>query len=340
MLPEKARGGTPHVPRIVAMGPGAQVFSSRTDTSEEYSSLPEPAVRLRYFALLSLFASLPATAITFQTRLEKVEWKVEGDQFECRLAQPVTRFGSGEFVRRAGEQATFRLKAGERWMGPGSATLLAAAAPWQPGRGDISLGVVSVGSGEIPFNSSQQQAARLLSGLLEGRSPVVRHRTLQGGEALEVRLLPAKFEQAYNDYLACTAKLLPVNFDQIKQAQIGFPSGGTALDDLGRAKLDIILQFLKADPSVNRILLDGHSDNSGNRLTNRDLSRRRTLAVQEYLQANGVPAEQITLRFHGERYPLVPNTNEANRAKNRRVTLRLEREAQSVAPAAAPGEAS
>jgi len=304
------------------------------------SFLVEPTVRQRYLALLSLFASLPvcwpAGAITFQTRLEKVEWTVEGDQFECRLAQPITDFGVGEFVRRAGEQATFRLKAREHWLGGGSAILLAAAAPWQPGRGDINLGLVSVGAGEVPFNSSQQQAGRLLTGLLEGRSPLVRHRTLQGGDALEVRLLPAKFNKAYHDYMACAAKLLPVNFEQIKQAQIGFPGEGAVLDELARAKLDIILQFLKADPSVNRIQLDGHSDNSGNRLTNRDLSRRRALAVQDYLKAKGVPQEQISLRFHGERYPIAPNNSAPNRAKNRRVTLRLAREAEPAAPAELP----
>ncbi len=125
--------------------------------------------------------------------------------------------------------------------------------------------------------------------------------------------------------------MLPVNFDQLRQSQIGFPSSDVALDALGRAKLDIILQYLRADPSVNRIQLDGHSDNSGNRLVNRDLSRRRALAVQEYLIANGVPEQQITVRFHGERYPLVANSSEANRAKNRRVTLRLEREAAAAA---------
>jgi len=42
-------------------------------------------VRQYYLALLSVFASLPAAALTFQTRLENIEWKVEGDQFECRL---------------------------------------------------------------------------------------------------------------------------------------------------------------------------------------------------------------------------------------------------------------
>ena len=42
-------------------------------------------MRQRYFVLLSLLVSLPATAITFQTRLEAVQWTVAGDQFECRL---------------------------------------------------------------------------------------------------------------------------------------------------------------------------------------------------------------------------------------------------------------
>ena len=287
--------------------------------------------------LLCLLACQPVLAISFQTRLENVEWQVEGDQFECRLSQPITDFGSGVFVRRAGEQVTFRMQARERWLGAGSATLLAAAAPWQPGRGDINLGAVSVGSSEVLFNSSQEQGARLLTGLLEGRSPLLRHRTAQGGEAIEVRLLPARFNKAYNDYLACTAKLLPVNFDQVRRSQVGFPGGGVDLEPMARAKLDIILSFLKADPSVNRIQLDGHADNSGNRLINRDLSRRRALAVMEYLKANGVPAENITLRFHGERYPLVPNNSEANRAKNRRVNVQLERAPE--APPAAPAEA-
>ncbi|KIZ38581.1 membrane protein, partial [Stutzerimonas stutzeri] len=65
-------------------------------------------MRLRPLVLLCLLAS-PANALTFQTRLERVQWQVEGDQFECRLTQPIAGFGSGEFVRRAGEQAVFRL---------------------------------------------------------------------------------------------------------------------------------------------------------------------------------------------------------------------------------------
>jgi outer membrane protein OmpA-like peptidoglycan-associated protein len=293
----------------------------------------EPPVRQRYLALLSVFASLPAMALTFQTPLEHIEWKVEGDQFECRLIQPISNFGSGMFVRRAGEQATFQLKSSSHRLGTGSATLLAAAAPWQPGRGDINLGAVRVSGGGVLFNSTQGQASRLINGLLDGRSTVVRSYAGEAGQPVEVRLLAVKLNEAYGDYEACAAKLLPMNYDQVRQTQVGFSGGGVDLDASARARLDVILDFMKADPSVNHIELDGHSDNSGNRLTNRDMSRRRAMAVMDYLKAKGIKEQQITLRFHGERYPLAPNTTAANRSRNRRVNIQLERVAPVETPA-------
>ncbi|MFJ4068310.1 OmpA family protein [Pseudomonas sp. NPDC089996] len=293
-------------------------------------------MRQRYLALLTLVASLPVGALTFQTRMENVAWKVEGDQFECRLIQPIDGFGSGEFVRRAGEQPVFQLRSSSNVLGSGSATLLAAAAPWQPGRGDVNLGAVRMARSGVLFSSSQSQASRLINGLLDGRSTVVRNYTGEGGRAMEVRVLPVSFAKAYSDYQACAGKMLPMNYDQVRQTQVGFPSGGFDLDADARARLDVILDYLKADPTVNHIELNGHSDNSGNRLTNRDASRRRALAVADYFKAHGVPEEQMVVRFHGERYPLVKNNSPANRARNRRVNIELDRVAQVEKPAAQP----
>lgn len=292
-------------------------------------------MRQHYLALLTLVASLPAGAMTFQTRIENVAWKVEGDQFECRLIQPIDGFGSGEFVRKAGEQPVFQLRSASNVLGAGSATLLAAAAPWQPGRGDVNLGAVRMARSGVLFSSSQSQASRLINGLLDGRSTVVRNYSGEGGRPTEVRVLPVSFVKAYSDYQVCTSKLLAMNYDQIRQTQVGFPGGGFDLSADARARLDVLLDYLKADPSVNHIELNGHSDNSGNRLTNRDTSRRRALAVADYLKAHGVPEEQIVVRFHGERYPLVKNNSPANRARNRRVNIELDRVAPVEKPAAA-----
>jgi len=295
-------------------------------------------VRQRYLALLTLFASLPAGALTFQTRMENIAWKVEGDQFECRLIQPIDGFGSGEFVRRAGEQPVFQLRSNSNVLGAGSATLLAAAAPWQPGRGDINLGAVHLARSGVLFSSSQGQASRLINGLLDGRSTVVRSYSGEAGRPMEVRVLPVSFAKAYSDYQACAGKMLAMNYDQVRQTQVGFPGGGIDLDASARARLDVILDYLKADPTVNHIELNGHSDNSGNRLTNRDTSRRRALAVAEYFKAHGIAEDQITVRFHGERYPLVKNNSAANRARNRRVNIELDRvvPVEKPAPVAAP----
>lgn len=275
--------------------------------------------------LLNLPLVASAWGMSYQTRLEKAKWAVSGDQFECRLSQSVTGFGSGEFVRRAGEQVVFRLHSAQGGLGGGSATLLAGAAPWQPGRADINLGSVRAMGGTTPFNASASQSGRLLHGLLEGRSPVLRYNAHHSGDALEVRLLPVHFSKAYAEYTACAVKLLPANFDQLKHSRIGFPGGGVELEAAAKAQLDTLLAYLKADPSINHLLVEGHADNSGSRLTNRDLSRRRAEAVVAYLKAHGVSEAQLTMRFHGERYPVVPNSNNTNRAKNRRVAIQLER---------------
>ncbi|MBV4490210.1 flagellar protein MotY [Pseudomonas oryzicola] len=303
-------------------------------------------MRQRYLALLTLFASLPAGALTFQTRMENIAWKVEGDQFECRLVQPIDGFGSGEFVRRAGEQPVFQLRSDSNALGAGTASLLAAAAPWQPGRSDINLGSVRMARTGVLFSSSQGQASRLINGLLDGRSTVVRNYAGEAGRPMEVRVLPVSFAKAYSDYQACAGKLLPMNYDQVRQTQVGFPGGGFELDQSAKARLDVILDYMKADPTVNHVELNGHSDNSGNRLTNRDMSRRRALAVADYLKAHGVPEEQIVVRFHGERYPLAKNNSAANRARNRRVNIELdkvavvEKPAEKVVEQAAPAPAS
>lgn len=286
-------------------------------------------MRLAVFLILVGLLVRPALALTFQTPLEHVEWSVEGDRFECRLAQPVKGFGQGEFVRRAGEGPTFRLQAQEAWLSRGSATLLAAAAPWRAGQGDINLGIVLVPVNSDALYTSPLQAGRLLSGLLEGRGPLIRHRTQQG-DRLEVRIMPARFSDAYQRYLECTAGLLPYNFDQLKQTRIAFVDTNMVLSESALGRLKAIVDYLQEDPSVNKIEVDGHSDSWGNRLTNREISRQRALTVQQYFLDQGIPEEQIVVRFHGERYPIKPNNTPANRALNRRVNIVLSRVPDAV----------
>ncbi len=122
------------------------------------------------------------------------------------------------------------------------------------------------------------------------------------------------------------ANLLPVNYQQIARSAVLFPSAQWRLSDATKQRLQLIAEYVQTDTSVNAVYVDGHSDNLGRRLANRDLSRKRAEEVSRYLTSLGVNEEIVTTRYHGERYPAVEPSGADSRARNRRVTIRLERE--------------
>lgn len=71
------------------------------------------------------------------------------------------------------------------------------------------------------------------------------------------------------------------------------------------------------------VTIDGHTDNSGTDEINDPLSQARVDNVKNYLIQKGIEPSRIIARGHGSHEPLVPNTSEANMAKNRRTEVRL-----------------
>lgn len=70
-----------------------------------------------------------------------------------------------------------------------------------------------------------------------------------------------------------------------------------------------------------KLLLVGHTDDSGSSKLNAELSERRAKAVAEYLERRGIPREQIYYQGGGEVYPVADNATESGRAENRRVEI-------------------
>jgi outer membrane protein OmpA-like peptidoglycan-associated protein/outer membrane protein assembly factor BamB len=78
-----------------------------------------------------------------------------------------------------------------------------------------------------------------------------------------------------------------------------------------------VLRIMKENQKL-KLEVRGHTDNIGDPAYNQKLSERRADAVAEYLIKNGISPERIKSKGLGETKPLVPNTSEKNRAKNRR----------------------
>lgn len=273
-----------------------------------------------------LLISTLAEAVTFRPAIEEARWDIKSSKFACRLTQPIPAFGTAVFEHLAGERVRFELQPLDRAHFRQGAELVAEASQWQPGMAPKLLGQIRRDeNGYLQVPSTQ--AEQMLSALYNGMSPTFNTDSwYQSGETLRVGVSGVNFQATYQEYMNCVAGLLPVNYDQVARTAILFPSSQWRLSDASKDRLDKIILYVKNDDSVHSIYVDGHSDNLGRRLLNRDLSKKRAEAVTEYLKNSGIDEGMVITRFHGERYPVVKNNNKKNRARNRRVTIRLQRE--------------
>lgn len=106
-----------------------------------------------------------------------------------------------------------------------------------------------------------------------------------------------------------------------------FALNSAELDAASQPLVNDIAGLLVGHPEIELVAVEGHSDNTGSAKHNRELSQRRAETVVRALVAGGVAKERLRAEGFGPDRPLVPNTDSANRAKNRRVELRIERRA-------------
>jgi outer membrane protein OmpA-like peptidoglycan-associated protein len=82
------------------------------------------------------------------------------------------------------------------------------------------------------------------------------------------------------------------------------------------------VKYLKAN-SLYKIEIAGHTDDVGDEQNNLSLSERRAKTVANYLIQKGIPKDRIVAVGYGESLPVVPNISESDRAKNRRVEIKI-----------------
>jgi peptidoglycan-associated lipoprotein len=92
---------------------------------------------------------------------------------------------------------------------------------------------------------------------------------------------------------------------------------GEARDTLGRQA-----EWLNRYPNV-RISIEGHADERGTREYNLALGERRANAARNFLAAQGVAANRMSVISYGKERPAVDGSNEAAWAANRRAVTVL-----------------
>lgn len=96
------------------------------------------------------------------------------------------------------------------------------------------------------------------------------------------------------------------------------------LPDSVKARIDDLVNQLKADPKGAYFEIEGHTDATGPVEINDKVGLERADAVKRYLyEAHQIPLHKISIISFGEKKPVAPNTTRDGRAQNRRVVIRV-----------------
>jgi peptidoglycan-associated lipoprotein len=110
----------------------------------------------------------------------------------------------------------------------------------------------------------------------------------------------------------------------LSEDQGNFKFGKKELPDEAKAKLDQMIEGLKADPKGAFFEIAGFTDSIGSAEGNERLGMERAEAVKRYLyETHQVPLHKMNAISYGEDNPAADNKTRTGRAQNRRVVIKV-----------------
>jgi len=110
----------------------------------------------------------------------------------------------------------------------------------------------------------------------------------------------------------------------LSEDQGNFKFGKKDLPDEAKAKLDEMIQALKADPKGAFFEIAGYTDSIGDKNYNEKLGLERAEVVKRYLyEQHQIPLHKMNVISYGEENPVAENKTRAGRAQNRRVVIKV-----------------
>jgi len=154
--------------------------------------------------------------------------------------------------------------------------------------------------------------------------------SFRSGDQYEMKFYPKGY--AYKDLTLKigedTPDSLVVELNPIKEEKtivlnhITFEVNSADLEEASFAELDRVFNFMMENRAIS-IELSAHTDDRGEDAYNLLLSEKRAESVKRYLIDKGLTEDRLKSKGYGEQVPLVENTSEENRAKNRRVEMKV-----------------
>jgi outer membrane protein OmpA-like peptidoglycan-associated protein len=118
--------------------------------------------------------------------------------------------------------------------------------------------------------------------------------------------------------------LARVENGQIKiTEQVKFATGSAQILKESDTVLNAVLAILTAHPEIEKLRVEGYTDNKGAPAYNKNLSKQRAASVKNWLVLHKVDPKRLDSEGFGEERPIDDNKTDAGRANNRRVEFHI-----------------
>ncbi|MDD1781887.1 OmpA family protein [Enterovibrio sp. ZSDZ35] len=253
-------------------------------------------------------------------------WSYSGELFKCTLRHAETSNGKYYFRSLPGNHLSFEAHdITEHAIA--KASLYLVSPPWES-KPSSTLISTTEGNGQEPLTFSDG-IGTLIKGLASGGWIQLRLNESQHSP-ITMTLPSIRIAAPISSFTACTSRLPEMGYDDARTLELRFSHGQLGLTQPQKQTLAAFQSYVALDTSIEKILIDGHTDATGSAVANLRTSRSRAESVAQTLEGFGIERTKLEVRAHGERYPVASNKTEEGRDQNRRVTLRLVMDTERV----------
>ncbi|MDH5432579.1 MAG: OmpA family protein [Gammaproteobacteria bacterium] len=285
--------------------------------------------RFVWFVISNLIFIPPAYASfkVFEAPIDESTWNFQGNPLSCQLSHFIPYYGEAKFEKVSGNttKVDFQLEyKRHRPTASKNAVIRSVSPPWHVNQQMRELGKVELQKGSQIIKAQELGSWILLNELEQGHFPTFFYQDFNDKEdQISIALSSVGFRDKYDDFLDCLANLVPYNLKDLQNMTLNFDFDKYIIRTSYRSKLDALAAYIKYDPSIQVVLINGYTDSKGSRYYNQLLAEKRIQSVMDKLRLDGVDESRFKLMAYGETDPVASNRTAEGRAKNRRVVINL-----------------
>jgi outer membrane protein OmpA-like peptidoglycan-associated protein len=279
-------------------------------------------------ALLAFYCqSTQASFKTYEAPLDESNWYFDGNLLACSLNHTIPMYGKASFNKRAGKKQDLVFNLSYRKQ-PISAVKVASvqslSPSWLPRQRSRTLGEIPILNGSNIFSTKNTATWKLLNELEVGRFPTFSYQDFESIEdQVAVSLSAVGFKKPYDKFLDCLSTLVPYRLEELTKMTLRFDFDQHKIRSQYKEKLKALAAYVRYDPNLEVVVINGYTDSKGSRGYNDKLAQRRIDSVQKLLTLEGANLSRIKTLAFGEKDPVASNRKPSGRALNRRVYIKV-----------------